>query len=72
MKKLNILILSALTAVSGSAMAMGFTVEQGKNLSLIHIYPPGYRPPGCHLPECHPLECPLGHRPEYHLGHRLE
>jgi hypothetical protein len=32
MKKLNILILSALTAVSGSAMAMGFTVEQGKTL----------------------------------------
>ena len=56
MRKLNILILAALTAVSGSAMAVGFTVEQGKNftnlnmemgksssglyLSLIHIYRP--------------------------------
>ncbi|HBR0793572.1 porin, partial [Klebsiella pneumoniae] len=27
MRKLNILILAALTAVSGSAMAVGFTVE---------------------------------------------
>ncbi len=30
MKKRNILILAALTAVSGSAMAVGFTVEQVK------------------------------------------
>ena len=33
MKKFNILILSALTAVSGSAMAMGFNIEQGKNFT---------------------------------------
>ncbi len=32
MKKLNILLLSALAAVSGSALAMGGTVEQGKKL----------------------------------------
>lgn len=32
MKKLNILILSALTAVSGSALAMGGSIEQGKTL----------------------------------------
>ena len=32
MKKLNILLLSALAAVSGSALAMGGTVEQGKTL----------------------------------------
>ncbi|MCL7702428.1 porin, partial [Enterobacter kobei] len=30
MKKLNILLLSALTALSGSALAMGGSVEQGK------------------------------------------
>ena len=33
MKKLNILILSALTAVSGSALAMGGSIEQGKNFT---------------------------------------
>ncbi|MBP7674164.1 MAG: porin, partial [Klebsiella sp.] len=33
MKKLNILIVAALTAVSGSAMAMEFTVDQGKNFT---------------------------------------
>ena len=32
MKKLNILLLSALTALSGSALAMGGSIEQGKNL----------------------------------------
>jgi hypothetical protein len=37
MKKLNILILAALTAVSGSAMAMGFTVEQGKNFTNLNM-----------------------------------
>ena len=37
MKKLNILIVAALTAVSGSAMAMGFTVEQGKNFTNLNM-----------------------------------
>jgi hypothetical protein len=37
MKKLNILILSALTAVSGSALAMGGTVEQGKNFTNLNM-----------------------------------
>lgn len=32
MKKLNILLLSALTALSGSALAMGGSIEQGKTL----------------------------------------
>ncbi|HBT6898925.1 TPA: porin, partial [Klebsiella pneumoniae] len=37
MRKLNILILAALTAVSGSAMAVGFTVEQGKNFTNLNM-----------------------------------
>ena len=37
MKKLNILLLSALTAVSGSALAMGGTVEQGKNFTNLNL-----------------------------------
>ncbi|MEZ1648525.1 YfaZ family outer membrane protein, partial [Enterobacter hormaechei] len=37
MKKLNILLLSALAAVSGSALAMGGTVEQGKNFTNLNL-----------------------------------
>ena len=37
MKKLNILILSALTAVSGSALAMGGSIEQGKNFTNLNL-----------------------------------
>ena len=37
MKKLNILILSALTAVSGSALAMGGSIEQGKNFTNLNV-----------------------------------
>ncbi len=37
MRKLNILILAGLTAVSGSAMAVGFTVEQGKNFTNLNM-----------------------------------
>ncbi|EOW6839574.1 TPA: YfaZ family outer membrane protein [Klebsiella pneumoniae] len=37
MRKLNILILAALIAVSGSAMAVGFTVEQGKNFTNLNM-----------------------------------
>jgi hypothetical protein len=37
MKKLNILILSALTAVSGSALAMGGSIEQGKNFTNLNM-----------------------------------
>lgn len=33
MKKRNLLLVALLTATSGSAMAMGFTVEQSKNFS---------------------------------------
>ncbi|KAE9856947.1 porin, partial [Escherichia coli] len=37
MKKLNVLILSALTAVSGSALAMGGSIEQGKNFTNLNV-----------------------------------
>lgn len=37
MKKLNILIVSALTAVSGSALAMGGSIEQGKNFTNLNL-----------------------------------
>lgn len=37
MKKLNILLLSALTAVSGSALAMGGSLEQGKNFTNLNL-----------------------------------
>ena len=37
MKKLNVLILSALTAVSGSALAMGGSIEQGKNFTSLNV-----------------------------------
>lgn len=37
MKKLNILLLTALTAVSGSALALGGSVEQGKNFTNLNL-----------------------------------
>ena len=37
MKKLNILLLSALTALSGSALAMGGSIEQGKNFTNLNL-----------------------------------
>ena len=37
MKKLNVLILSALTVVSGSALAMGGSIEQGKNFTNLNV-----------------------------------
>lgn len=37
MKKLNVLLLSALTAVSGSALAMGGSIEQGKNFTNLNV-----------------------------------
>lgn len=37
MKKLNILLLSALTAISGSALAMGGSIEQGKNFTNLNL-----------------------------------
>ncbi len=37
MKKLNVLLLSALTVLSGSALAMGGTIEQGKNFTNLNL-----------------------------------
>ena len=37
MKKLNVLLLSALTAVSASALAMGGSIEQGKNFTNLNV-----------------------------------
>ena len=37
MKKLNILLLSALTALSGSALAMVGSIEQGKNFTNLNL-----------------------------------
>ncbi len=46
MKKLNVLLLSALTAVSGSALAMGGSIEQGKNFTNLNVEM-GNQPPVC-------------------------
>lgn len=37
MKKLNIFILATLTAISGSAMAMGGSIEQSKNFTNLNL-----------------------------------